>query len=70
MIAILSKKPVVDRGGFSYSSCVNTLAMANPNFRYTELRHLPNVMANLFGLKRDANLAPALNITMIGASHV
>lgn len=55
-----NKKLVVDRAGFGYPSRVNTLAMANQTSRLTRIMALPIVMANLFGLKRDANLAPAL----------
>lgn len=60
MIAGISKKLVVDRAGFSYSSRVNELAMANLCFRHTENRRVPNSMANHFGLERDGNLSPAL----------
>lgn len=65
MIAGISKKLVVDRAGFSYSNPANNLAMANLRFRHTEMRHIPNVMANLFGLKADGNPLSALTTKRI-----
>jgi len=66
---MFGKKTVVDRAGLSYSCRIKPLAMANPHFRIAEMRRFPKLMANLFGLERDANLAPALTTNAIEVRH-
>ena len=53
---IILQKMVVDRAGFDYSSHVNRKFWRTSQNTTTELRRVPERLANLSGPMRDCNL--------------